>query len=331
RTAAELSTVFGSGPFTPADAIAAGISRGRLRAAVSRGLVARPHRGVLQVAAAACPDDSPYSREQHLALIRVALRLVGPTAVASHDSAAVLHGIARPSGRPLEVAQLIVPGEADFRGPGLRVRGSGLPPADRSVIAGIPTTGLGRTAVDLARGRSMPGALVALDSAMRVRICTTTGATGNELRAAVHGRRLVEAARAELGRALDGVYAWPGTVVVRQALELADPASESAAESRSRGWILRAGLPPPRVGAAVPVPGRTYWADLLWTRHRLIGEVDGFGKYGTTESVVRDRLAAEKERQYNLESAGYRVVRWTTAEPETVVIARIRCALASRH
>jgi hypothetical protein len=114
---------------------------------------------------------------------------------------------------------------------------------------------------------------------------------------------------------------------VALALPYVDPCSESPFESSSRGRILRSKLPAPEL--AMPVrgaSGKRYYADFLWRQHRLIGEADGWSKYPTGMGT-RDALRAERERQRDLEAAGWRFVRWDPADPPRVMIARIAAAL----
>lgn len=51
--------------------------------------------------------------------------------------------------------------------------------------------------------------------------------------------------------------------------------------------------------------------DLYWREWRLIGEADGFAKYGTGQEQIRGSWNAERRRQRQLEDAGYVVIRWT--------------------
>lgn len=273
-------------------------------------------------------DIARQLRAAHLAILeQVSLRLA-PTALVAHDSSAILEGLLRPSAAPPAYAEFIVPGQPDYVGDGFRVRGSGVPYEQRVTLSGLRATSLERTAVDLARGRPLPAALVPLDSAMRILIRRRTNLSEKALRRVVHEAALVEWARGEIARALRRLPAWPGTVAVRTALAVADPAAESAPESRSRGWILAAGLPAPECGVPLVVSsGRTYWADLLWRGRRCIGEIDGWAKYGGTFGAVGDALRAEKARQHELEDAGWRVIRWTSTDDRQVVLHRIRQSL----
>ena len=359
ETAARFWRSFGSGQVTRATAIDAGFTRGQLRAALDRGLLVAPRHGVLRLssssmvtsATAAASDGSDKSnpaqgtrttpssdvdhvtrhgeleRDEHLDAVRAALLVAGEGAMASHGSAALVHRLARPSPAPERDVELVLPGAANWAGPGVVVRGSAVPDGVRVVVDGIPTTDLARTALDLARGQRLPGALVALDAASRLLIARQVGDGTAPLRRAVHDVGLREAAREQLADALSDCWGWPGTTVVRAALPLVEPAAESPLESRSRAWFLEARLPPLQVGVAIACEGRTYWADFADLGRRVIGEADGFAKYGTELTDVRERLVRERQRQSDLEAAGWRVVRWLSNEPRETVVRRMATAL----
>jgi very-short-patch-repair endonuclease len=101
-----------------------------------------------------------------------------------------------------------------------------------------------------------------------------------------------------------------------------DARAETAFESISRYEFIVAGLPRPEPN--VWIGNRR--VDFLWERYRLVGEADGLGKYGKDEAEVRANIRAERERQRQLEDAGYNFVRWLWDEiwyrPQ-VVVARV--------
>ncbi len=326
-TADELVALLGAGPTLRAEAVRAGITLGRLRTAVSAGTLLVPHRGVLLPATTWAHAEDRRSR--HILRIGSALLVAPPGAMAAQESAGVVHRLQLPSARELEVVHLVVPGEPDRERDGIRIHESSVRLAARTTVEGVPATDLPRTAVDLARGRSLAAALIALDSALRLLVARQVG-DGPALREAVHDDALVEPARAVLRVALAELYGWPGTVIAREAIEWADPAAESAHESRSRGWFIRAGLPAAQIGARVlGADGRWYWVDFLWDELGVVGEADGWGKYGVGEDAVA-AFRAEKHRQDAIEATGRRFVRWTTEEPERAVVARVSRALGAR-
>jgi hypothetical protein len=321
--------VFGDQPVVCAVALDAGFTRSAIRAAVSRGLLDRPRRGVVRVAfpPGVASRPSAATLAEHLATLRAAVSSVGDGAMASHESAAILHGIATPSTRLPPVVQLVHPGAANFTSPGLLLRISPVPDRHRAVEAGIACTGVARTAVDLARRRRLPAALVALDSAARILVARDTETSGPELRGAVLEPEHRERARSELRDALDSCFGWAGTVSVRDALEFVDPASESPLESRSRGWFLQAGLPRLHIGRPIRCRGTTYWADFCSEAHGVIGEADGWAKYGDTAADMREAMERERARQRDLEADGWTLVRWASTDPRRAVVHRMATAL----
>lgn len=148
---------------------------------------------------------------------------------------------------------------------------------------GLLVPSLAWTAVNIARWQGLPGALVAFDSALRL----------GESREAL----------AELA---DQVLYWPGARDVRIAVDLADPASESALESWSRALMIKAKLPAPMLQHRLRFKGTSYFADFCWPDEGLIGEADGLSKYDGNASI-----ASEKHRQEALQALGFRVFRWT--------------------
>jgi very-short-patch-repair endonuclease len=251
----------------------------------------------------------------------------GPTAVVSHESAAILHGVWVPSPGSTLV-HLTTSGKPDRQHRGVRCHESRLGPGAVTVIDGLRVTTLPRTAVDLARGRRLPEALVAVDGVARALLEPDLGADLASLRdprARAEARlRVVE----PLLNAYESVWSWPGSVVVRDAVHLVEPASESPFESRSRGWMAEARLPRPEVAFAVQGrSGRWYYADFAWPEHRVLGEADGLGKFGRHPGDVARRLRDERTRQRDLEDAGWSFVRWDSSESPRLVVTRIRAAL----
>jgi hypothetical protein len=274
----------------------------------------------------ALPGPAPTSVTSVLAHARSVLAAY-PHAVVSHESAALVHGLWLPA-LPSGIVHLTASRRPDRVPRGVRVHGSHLPASMVVQQDGVPLTSLMRTAVDIARGRSVERAVVVLDSAVRLHAASC----GVDLRCLRHDlqqrREVTEHARRELWAAYATERRWPFTVVVRTAIPLVDAGSESPAESRSRVWIEGSDLPRPTVSTPVTgASGSPYVADFLWEEWRVIGEVDGTAKYGSTEDSVRRSLRAERRRQRDLEDAGYIVVRWEATEAKSVVLARIRRAL----
>jgi hypothetical protein len=250
--------------------------------------------------------EAPGWAREHAVRIAAALAVTGPGAVASHHSAAQIHGLdmlGRVQGEFVAVTR--APGGSSSRTgrEGIRLHIAALPAWHLSVRRGIPVTSLARTVADLARASSFPAGVVVADSALR---------TG-------------QVTKAELDSCLTHCAGWPGIQNARRVAAFADARSESVLESISRVTFHEHGLPPPGlqawVGADDEIIGR---ADFLWRAYRTVGEADGAVKYADPA-----RAMAQLERDARLRAAGFEVVHFTwpqiTRAPDQVV-ASIRAA-----
>ncbi len=342
-TAQSLVVAFGHRPFSRAQALAHGVKPERLRAALEQGHVVRLRRGAYWVPATSSHDDaeslggssptSPVTRaslDRSTALRRaIAESLMHPDSAVSHSAAAIAHGLPLP---------LRVSPEGAITGPRLRagvragvryVRGD-VAEAPHHPALGVPVTSVERTAVDVARSYGLPDALATVDAALRHLIAVeSTGLM--DLRDAVRNPELRDFVRRRMAAAVTKCGGGRGARRVRDCVDLADPAAESALESHSRGVLVAAGVPRPACGVPVQgADGRQYWADMLWRDTSTIGECDGATKYTDPSVLYREKL-----RQESLEEAGWRVVRWGYAEmlndPDRIVARLRRVMAASRH
>jgi hypothetical protein len=318
RAAVEaLAAELGPGPWLLGSVRQAGWTDRQIRRAVDAGRLARPFRGVVALPAADTSLDQA----------RAALLVAGPRATASHESAADAHSLWLPRDAS-DLVHITDPGAPDRTDHGMRIHGSRLPERHVVTLDGVRVTSIARTAVDLARGRELPEAMVVVDSAARALIAASGVPDLRVLREAHVRARLMPLAVVELQEAFADVWTWPGTVVARAAIDLVDPAAESPLESRSRGWMHAARLPSPLT--ACPVQGASgawYVADFAWPGVRVLGEADGVGKYGNDPSETAKRLRAERRRQRDLEDDGWLVVRWDSSEPARTVVNRVARAL----
>jgi very-short-patch-repair endonuclease len=232
--------------------------------------------------------------------VRRALSRCAEGCVASHLSAALLHGFATYH-QPPQVRLTRSTGQR--RAGRTRISVAPLPAGDVVEISGLPVTSRARTVADVARTEDFVSGLVTVDSAI------------------ARGVR-----RSSILDCLDLMRRWPGTEQARATVLASDGRSESALESVVRGRIIRLGLPVPQTQAwisdDVGVVGRV---DLLWSGPRVIGEADGRVKYRENE------LWQEKVRQERLEDAGFIVLRWTWAQahaPDDAFRRRVLNALA---
>jgi very-short-patch-repair endonuclease len=149
--------------------------------------------------------------------------------------------------------------------------------------------------VDLASRNPLTEAVVATDLALRARLVS-------------------------IAKLLAYIVSHPrakGIARLRRVVELAEPKTESAMETRLRMLLVLAGLPRPEVQVSIrDGEGRLLRPDLLYRDKRLAIEFDG-GNH-------RDRLVDDDRRQNRLINAGFRLLRFTAADvyrtPELVVI-----------
>jgi hypothetical protein len=106
-------------------------------------------------------------------------------------------------------------------------------------------------------------------------------------------------------------------------IDLGAVPTRSPLEDRVRDLAVREGLEPPLVNAPYRLPTRTVYPDLWWPSIRLIVEADSLEWHD-------DPLARydDAERQAELEAAGERVIRVTSAQMRRPrqVLARLRAA-----
>lgn len=203
--------------------------------------------------------------------------------VRSHDSAAVVWGMQVLLPRE-PTAHLTVPLPPGARNLPQRSRKrSGAkhhlaPYDDRdrpTEIDGVPVLGLARTAADIAREHGLTYGVVAMDAALRAGIT-----------------------RRELAAVPERMWCWPYVNVVRQAVELSDPGSESVGESLSRLLVEELGRGRPQSQFGLARDGRTAFADLRIGRHLV--EFDGRLKYlpgGPSGLSPAEVVWEEKQRQ----------------------------------
>lgn len=320
----------GPGPWTQAQLLAAGVTPAQMKRDVHAGRLTRLRRGVYAVPASR--DIAAHRSDDRPALPTPGLLAdFGPVAAFSHETASALNGTWLP--KPADgLVHVSISGGVERSDRVFRVHGSRLAAADVAMLTGLRVTSVPRTALDLGRGLTFPEALVPMDSAYR-QLVLGTDLTGRQLRRLPDDlpwlRARTDAARAQLEDAFTRVWSWPGTRVLRAALDNLECRSESPYESWCRGWVIEAGAPTPRVGMRLlGASGREYFGDLVWESHRLIGEADGVAKLGTDPRLVAERLEAERVRQRDLEDAGWRFVRWNSGERPQRFTARILSALA---
>jgi len=269
---------------------AAGYTADEVRRMLRSGALTTLRRGVYVEGAQ--PDD-PVAR--HALLVRAALTALDGSAVASHVSAAVVHGLSV-WGLPLDIVQVTRDRSRSGARCGTRVHVHSAPLTDAEIVVvdGIACTCVARTVVDLAREAPFEQAVVCADAALRA---------GLE--------------RPALDAALRRARGWPGVPAARRAAAFGHGGSESVGESRSRVAIALARLPTPTLQWPVRYGGSTAYTDFGWSRQRTVGEFDGKVKYGRAlrpGQDVGEVVYAEKLREDAIRSEDWEVVRWTWAD-----------------
>jgi len=286
------------GCFTRQQAHDAEISDKRLRALVANGSVERVSRRVFRYAAAT---------RSWMQTVMIACLDGGTSCLASHRTAAGLHrldGFDR-SG----VVEVVLPMKIVHRRVDVVVHHTrDLPEVDRDMVAGIPTTSIARTLIDL--GAVLPATRVeeALDAAERdARLARSTlERRYTDLRAP--------------GR--NGVGA---TTQILQHRTSVARVPRSVLERRMARLLARAGLPPAIPRFVVVLDGRRAELDFAYAEQRLGIEVDGHGSHAT-----RQQRAADNERANLLADAGWSLRRFTYEQvlhDEAGVVASVRRAL----
>jgi predicted transcriptional regulator of viral defense system/very-short-patch-repair endonuclease len=244
---------------------------------VASGRLLRLHRGVYAVG---------HKRLRREGYWLAAVLAVGPGAVLSHRQAAALHGFRPANGTTVDVTT-----NADRADqPGIRVhRARTLDPADITTVDGIPVTTPSRTLVDLAGTVPRDHLAKALREADRLQILDIGGI-----------ERTLTRTRGRRGHAHKAL---------REALQeyatLAPHDTRSPLEDDLLRLLHGAHLPLPQTNA--PLHG--FVVDALWTKQRMVVELDGAGSHLTRHAFQKDR-----ERDRALTAAGYRVLRYTHAD-----------------
>ncbi|HZQ50280.1 MAG TPA: DUF559 domain-containing protein [Candidatus Dormibacteraeota bacterium] len=242
--------------------------------------------------------DAPENR---IAVLAAWQRSLPQEAVFCGTSAAFLHGLDFDPTSPVHVA--VPPASGTRSRAGVHAHRTSIRSDEVVTLRGLRATTLNRTLMDLCIQLEPVEALVAIDMALRRRKITRT--------------ELTSYAAESAGRA--------GSARLRELTALAESV-DSPMETRLRWLLLDDGLPRPEVQKDLRdgeghLIGR---ADLFYRAARLVIEFDGMNH--------KERLVADDRRQNKIVNAGYRLLRFTSADlrdhPE-VIVAQVRAALAS--
>jgi very-short-patch-repair endonuclease len=208
-----------------------------------------------------------------------------PKAVASHETAARVHGLALPGGRRREhVTVQPEKRRKDRKDLKFHIRGIAL--GDTISFDGIPVTTVQRTLLDLACLLDRLPAVWAIDEALRQRRCT----------------------REAIGQALAMWRGGTGSRSARIRLAESDGLSESILETAARLTLADARLPPPVAQFEVHAPDGRLIArlDHAYPFQRVALEYDGRSVHEAPTALYRDR-----DRQNVLVALGWTVLRFT--------------------
>jgi hypothetical protein len=284
---------------TAAQLAQAGVSPAAIRARVKRGDLIRPGRGFYATRSVATQVLS-HPQGDRLFAAAVALAGRGQHVLASHETAALIHGIDLLDRPGVDVTLTRPQGTGSAEGrPGVVIKLARVPPRQATTRYGLPVTSVARTVVDIARTSPVRAGVVTADSALRLKLTT----------------------REELRAVLATCRRWPGVTRAADVVEFADRLSESALESITRVAFRELGLPPPelqvRVGGEHGEIGR---ADFFWKQFSTIAEADGALKYADP-----DKARQQLWRDARLHEAGFQVVHITWSEitryPDNVAAA----------
>lgn len=269
---------------------------------VRRGILIRVGHGCYVTAGTAAATKR-HPEGPHLLSAGAALARSGPGLVASHTTAARIHGLdlLDQPGDAVTVTRPPGKGSRSLR-QDVRLRVAPVPASHVVVRYGLRLTTVARTVIDVARTSLFPAGVVTADSALRAKQTT----------------------KAELRAVLSGCRKWPGGIRAAEVVDFADGLSESALESIARVVFRDCGLPPPQLQAWVGGDEMIGRADFFWKQFNTIAEVDGARKYADP-----DRARQQLRRDAKLREAGFEVVHFTWREitfaPE-MVAASIRAA-----
>jgi predicted transcriptional regulator of viral defense system len=269
-----------AGVSTLAELRAAGNSTAQIENLTRRGALIKVRYGVYARGDMAARVLTRSNGKQ-LLLAAGVLLAQGPGTVASHETAAAIHGIELLKPNDQQVVLTRPPGRNRSGRAGVRVHSAQLPADHVMIKYGMPVTTVARTIVDLGRSLEFRAGVVACDSALHQHQVT----------------------KADLEKVLTECERWAGNKRAADVVAFADERAESVLESLARVVFRDYGLPPPElqvwVGGA-EVVGRV---DFLWRRFRTVVEVDGRMKYGDPSRAVK-----QLDRDRQLRDAGYEVV-----------------------
>lgn len=225
--------------------------------------------------------------------VRALMAILPEDAVVAGETAGLLYGVDVRStsahNQPFRLCVSRPAGQRAIRRPGIRCRVLQFEKGDRIRRHGIRCTSPLRTALDIAAGSTVELATHVFEIFLRRRLVTFS-----QLRERI--------------RALTGQR---GVVVLRRALQLAKPKSESVFETAVRIRLIEAGLDAPEPQIPVQIPGRAHPVrlDLGWVRVNArdvkLGVECDSDKHHPTSGP---KAVADRQRRRSIERQGWRVI-----------------------
>ena len=260
--------------------------------------------------------DSCGARDRHLLAARALQAVSAEPVVFSHWTAAAAHGLPLLRSRLGPVHRTVPPGPVPTQ-PEVCGHALHLLEQDLVSVGGLLMTGPSRTVVDLAAVAPFDEAVALADAALHASMIDGRDGAG-ELQAAWDRHRHRRSPRK-----------------IESVLGFADPRSESPGESFSRVSMSAARLPEPVLQQPFLLPGhRLVRTDFFLRRERVIGEMDGAGKYFDATMNGGDparRVFDEKLREDALRALGNGFVRWGWREARSPRLLAERFAAAGVH
>lgn len=280
---------------------AEGVSAKRLRTMVRDGQLIRKRHGIYATAEAvvAAHEDKAHA---HALEVRAALRVASAAgAVASHESAALIHGIPLLTEPSDGLVSLTRPATAFRDRPlrGVRFYPARLPAGHVTMELDVPVTTIARTVIDLSRTRSFMDGVVAAD----------------------HAIRTLRISKSALSRVIDACKGWPGADHARRVVHFSDERSGSPLESSARVIFDAFRLPAPELQAEVT--GALPEVDFMWRQYKTVADTDGLVLRGAIEGDAVQSAIDGRRRERLIREAGYKLVHITWAEllkyPEQII------------
>jgi very-short-patch-repair endonuclease len=283
-----VPTVLKSGPFTLREAELAGLTWDHLQSTSYQHLAHGTYAWV-------------GLRADSLLMLQATLHRLPRETVFSGRTAPYLHGLDVPLCDPIHVT---LPRDCGVSSrSGVRVRRSELKPEEVVRRHGLPCTSILRTLLDIGESPSLVENVVIADMALHADLISK-----QHLQAVVGARAGTKFAKR-----------------LRQMVDLAEPGSESAMETRLRIMLVQAGLPRPELQVNLQDDNGQFLgrADLYYPSHRLVIEYDG--------ATHRTTLVEDNRRQNRILGAGHRLLRFTAADLRDAasVVAQVRAVLAA--